>query len=119
MIPYGELPDDLVSENEDLSEEDQALWESLALQVSQADESHLCFSEETVEVLERLCPPVELGPDQIAGLADIFERATSDLEFETAVKTGTRRATLGDYLFFLRQRAGHSVADTAQEIDLD
>ena len=123
MIPHDELSDnnkpthnDVSETGQDLAPADQAFWESLTLQMTSTEQ---CFSDETVEALQRICPPEELTIDEMARFEDIFQRATSDLEFEAAVKAGTRRATLGEYLFFLRHRAGHSVAEAAHEADLD
>jgi hypothetical protein len=103
----------------ELRPEDEALWRALAPRLLQPGRAGLCAGEETARALEQACPPSGVAPAVRRRLDDVFARASGDLDFLSVMETRRRPGTLGDYLAFLRQQAGLSVAEAARRYRID
>lgn len=106
---------DAAAEMQELSPEDQELWARVARHLATPDPSGVPLGADTAETLFALCPEVELDRALTTRLNDLGARAELDLDFAAETARKRRPATLGDYLVFLRTRAGLTVTEAARK----
>jgi hypothetical protein len=103
----------------ELTPGDEAFWDVLASRLTQADHPGLCLSDQTVALLQQVCPPVAGDEERQAALVAELERTAEAIEFEATMQARRQEPSLGSYVSFLVQREGLSIAGIAKETDWD